>query len=240
MKLGVMLPSFAEDAKPSLQAAQRAEAAGLHGVFAYNHVWPIGRPGFPAIWPFPLLGAVAASTSRLVLGTLVARVGITPPDVLLGELVSLDVMSGGRFVAGVGTGDSKSREEHVAYGLPYPGAGERRAELADVVVQLVGAGVPTWVGAGSEQTRALGRRLGATVNLWAASPELVAREAPRGPVTWGGRWPGGLRAAAELITALAEAGATWAVFTWPGSAEVIADAAQQAGIVLQPAPPTVA
>ncbi len=258
MKLGVMLPSFAERAAPSIEAARLAEAAGLHGVFAYNHLWPIGEPGHPAIWPFPLLGAIAATTAQITLGTLVARVGLTPPAVLLGELETLDAVSRGRFVAGVGTGDAKSRDEHLAYGLPYPSATARRAQLGEVVAELTAVGVATWVGGGGEATHELARRFGATVNLWGATPEQVAREAALGPVSWGGRFParraappgagqavsGGppaaLDAAVELIAALAEAGAGWAVFTWPGSVQPIAVAAQRAGVVLEPAPLTAA
>lgn len=256
MKVGVMLPSFNERAEVSLEAARRAEAAGLHGVFAYQHLWPIGHPGRPAIWPFPLLGAVAATTSRLLLGTLVARVAIAPRRVLLGELLALDELSGGRLVAGVGTGDAKSREENLAYGLPYAPAAARRAELGRVVEEVIAAGIPTWVGGGGEQTHLLARRLGATLNLWGATAQQIGREAALGPVSWGGRWPGPSagrpgsagtgrsgeadRAAVELLVALGHAGASWAVFTWPGSVEVVALAAQRAGVVLQPAPPTAA
>lgn len=240
IKIGVMLPTFAATSGPAIEAARRADTVGLHGVFAYNHIWPLGQPGKPAIWPFPLLGAVAASTTHVALGTLVARVGITPIDVLLGELFSLDVLSGGRLVAGVGTGDALSHDEHVAYGLPYAPTADRRAHLGEVVARLTEGGVATWVGGGGPKTRDLARSLGATVNLWSATPGEVAREAALGPVSWGGRWPGGLDPAAELINELGEAGATWAVFTWPGSAEQVAAAAQHAGIVLEPAPPTAA
>jgi alkanesulfonate monooxygenase SsuD/methylene tetrahydromethanopterin reductase-like flavin-dependent oxidoreductase (luciferase family) len=253
-----MLPSFVEGPDASLEAARQAEAAGLHGVFAYNHLWPLGLPGRPAIWPFPLLAAIAVTTSRLLLGTLVARVGITPPRVLLGELISLDAISLGRFIAGIGTGDAKSRDEHLAYGLPYPDAATRRAQLGEVAAELSAAHVPVWVGGGGTATHELARRLGASVNLWSATPEQVADEAALGPVTWGGRWPreargrppasggarpgraravGGQTAGVELITELRDAGAHWAVFTWPGSVADLAIAAELAGISLASPPP---
>ncbi len=230
MKVGVMLPTFTERAEPAIEAARRAEAAGLHGVFAYNHIWPLGQPARPALWPFPVLGAVAVTTSRITIGTLVARVGITPADVLVGELATLDELTGGRFVAGVGTGE--------------------------VVGDLAAIGLTTWVGGGGAATHALARRAGATVNLWNATPTQIAAEGVHGPVSWGGRFPapaddpgsapgarGAARAvesAAALIDALVAAGATWAVFTWPGSLDPLVLAARHAGVLLDPAPPNAA
>ncbi len=256
MKVGVMLPTFTERAEPAIEAARRAEAAGLHGVFAYNHIWPLGQPARPALWPFPVLGAVAVTTSRITIGTLVARVGITPADVLVGELATLDELTGGRFVAGVGTGDAKSRDENLAYGLPYGPAAARRAELGEVVGDLAAIGLTTWVGGGGAATHALARRAGATVNLWNATPTQIAAEGVHGPVSWGGRFPapaddpgsapgarGAARAvesAAALIDALVAAGATWAVFTWPGSLDPLVLAARHAGVLLDPAPPNAA
>jgi len=235
VKVGVLLPSFSAGAQASLAAARDAEAAGLHGVFAFTHLWPLAKPGRPAIWPFPLLGAVAASTSRIWLGTLVARVAVSPPAVLLGELVTLDVVSGGRFIAGVGTGDAKSAAEQLAYGLGYPPAEERRRQLGEVLDALAGAGTPAWVGGGSAATNAVARAHAATLNLWSAVAADVAREAERGPVSWGGRFPvDGPEAAAELLDSLATAGSSWAVFTWPGSVAAVAEAAELAGLELAP------
>ncbi len=231
-----MLPSFAPSAQPSFEAAREAEGAGLHGVFAYHHLWPIGHRGRPALWPSPLLGAVAGITSRIALGTLVARVGLVPLAVLESELVTLDAVSGGRLVAGVGTGDAKSADEHAAFGLDYAGAGERRGELLELSGRLLAAGVTTWVGSGRPATNALARTAGAVLNFWSVPAPRVAAEAVLGPVTWGGRFPrpaeGGWRAAAELIGELAESGAGWVVFTWAGSVAPVAEAARSAGVRL--------
>ncbi|MHB1781781.1 MAG: LLM class flavin-dependent oxidoreductase [Acidimicrobiales bacterium] len=217
MRVGVILPTFSEDASAALAAAAEAEESGLDGVFAYDHLWPMGKPGRPALSAYPVLGAVAVRTRLVSVGTLVARVGLAPDAVLVRELLSLDALSGGRAVVAVGTGDSKSAEENLAYGIAVRSARERRAQLAVVVAALRSAGVTTWVGGGAPATNAVARSHGAALNLWSASPRSVAAAAADGEVTWGGMLPGRPESAAALLAALASAGASWAVVPWPGS-----------------------
>src|SRR5271169_153104 len=128
MRIGVTLPSFRADAG-ALDAARRAEAAGLDGVFVFDHLWPLGRPDRPALASFPLLGAVAAVTETVALGPLVARVGLVPDEVLVAELASLSHMAPGRLIAGIGTGDAMSAPENQAYGIAFADAGTRRLAL---------------------------------------------------------------------------------------------------------------
>ena len=61
MKLGVILPTFRDSAEDAFRAAALADERGLDGVFAFDHLWPIGDRERPALAPFPLLAAVAAS-----------------------------------------------------------------------------------------------------------------------------------------------------------------------------------
>ncbi|HYA67838.1 MAG TPA: LLM class flavin-dependent oxidoreductase, partial [Acidimicrobiales bacterium] len=113
LRVGVTLPSFRDDVA-ALEAAARAEAAGLDGVFVFDHQWPLGRPERPAISSFPLLGAVAARTDRVALGPLVARVGVVPDALLVAQMASLALIAPGRVIAGIGTGDSMSAPENRA------------------------------------------------------------------------------------------------------------------------------
>src|SRR6185437_10793105 len=76
--------SFREDAGPSLAVAEAAEAHGLDGVFAYDHMFRRDRHGNrrPAMEMFALMGAVASATKRIAVGSLVARATLRPPATL--------------------------------------------------------------------------------------------------------------------------------------------------------------
>ncbi len=59
MRTGVVLPTFRDTPDEAFAAAAAAVAAGVDGVFCYDHIWPLGQPQRPALAPFPLLGALA-------------------------------------------------------------------------------------------------------------------------------------------------------------------------------------
>ena len=209
MRLGVLLPTFEAGAEKAMLAAHAARAAGLDGVFAYDHLWPMGSPRRPALAPFPVLAAVATRYEDLVVGTLVARVGLVSTEHLVTEFATLNALAPGRVIAALGTGDHLSLAENDAYGVVRLGANERRSLLRDAAVALVGT-MPVWLGAGAEATNELARDVGAVVNLWNATPEAVAAAAARGPVSWAGPASSDV---ALTLDALARAGSTWAVFT---------------------------
>jgi alkanesulfonate monooxygenase SsuD/methylene tetrahydromethanopterin reductase-like flavin-dependent oxidoreductase (luciferase family) len=224
MKVGITLPQFDDSAGPALAAAREAERLGFDGVFCFDHLWPIGMPGRPVISSAPLLGAVAASTSTITVGTLVARVGLLPDGMLVATLASLSAISEGRFIAGIGTGDSQSRPENDAYGIRYGPADERRGHLGVVASAVQSLGIPVWVGGGSGKTVALAASLGAAVNLWEGDPAQVKELTAAGmEVTWGGPIGTGPAQAASQLVAMAEAGATWVVWAWPESLEAAAE-----------------
>ena len=224
MRVGVTLPTFRDDALV-LDAARRAEDAGLDGVFVFDHLWPVGAPERPALSAFPVLGALAAVTARVCLGPLVARVGLVPDALLVAELLSLHRMAPGRIIAGLGTGDAKSAAENLAFGVPYEPADARRLALAACARPLLDAGVPVWVGGGSTATTALAVDLGAAVNLWEGQPAALAALRSRCEVTWAGPVAAAVPEMAQWLAELARAGATWAVCAWPDSVEAVAEAA---------------
>ncbi len=234
MKLGVTLPTFSGDAGAVLEAARAAEAAGMHGVFSFDHQWPIGHPERPSLSLYPMLGAVAAVTRRLGVGTLVARVGLLPDEVVAASLEGLGLVLGDRLVAGLGTGDEESEPEHERYGLPYLGLRARTDSLEWVLGRLQERRIECWVGAGRHVTNEVAGRTGAVLNFWGATPERLAAARVRYgvPVTWAGPIPDGADRAADLLSSLEEAGARWAVWGWPHSLEAVREAAVGAGLSL--------
>ena len=227
MRVGAMLPSFRHGSEEALATARAAEAAGIDAVFCFDHLWPMGQPERPALAAFPLLAAVAASTERLSVGTLVARIGLVPDEMLLARFATLAAVAPGRVIAGLGTGDAKSFAENDAYGIPADPPAERRSALARCARELRDAGLPVWVGAGGRPTNDLARELGVALNLWGASPEAVAAHAASGEVTWAGPpvTSGDAEAIAAVLRPIADAGATWAVLGSPTPVDALAEAA---------------
>ena len=107
MKVGLTLPSFTEDPETPLRVAAAAEAAGVDGIFVYDHLFRIGRNGEmrPALECTALLGAVAAETTRITLGTLVVRATLRPATTLATALDTVVRIAGPRLIVGVGAGD---------------------------------------------------------------------------------------------------------------------------------------
>lgn len=213
MRVGALLPTFEPSAAPALDAAARCAAAGVDGVFAFDHLWPMGEPEKPALAPFPLLAAVGARHRSLSVGPLVARVGLRTTEALLEQFHALALVAEGGVIAALGTGDKLSEQENDAYGLPRRTSDERRALLVEAATALAPR-MEVWIGAGAERTNALARELAVTLNYWRADAEVVARAAGEGPVSWAGR----LRAdAAAHLDELADAGASYAVAMGEGA-----------------------
>lgn len=231
-RIGVTLPSFSRSPDRLVEAAREAERLGIHGGFVFDHLWPMRSPGRPALAMPPLLGVLARATSRLVVGPLVARVGMWPEPWLEQALRTAAAVSGGRVIAALGTGDEKSLDEHRAYGLPYADARSRRAVLERLGRRLLDAGLEVWVGAGRPRTNRVARDIGAALNFWDVPAEELARAAREGPVTWAGPLPRDAEEAARRLSALVEAGAEWVVWAWPGDLGAVVEGARLAGVDL--------
>jgi alkanesulfonate monooxygenase SsuD/methylene tetrahydromethanopterin reductase-like flavin-dependent oxidoreductase (luciferase family) len=226
VKIGITLPQFGDEAAPVIEAACAAEALGIDGVFCFDHVWPIGQPDRPALSSTPLLGAIAASTSSIWVGSLVSRIGLVPDEAVIAAAASLALISKDRMIAGIGTGDHLTRSENHAFGIPYGSADTRRSKLLSVGSVIRTRGIPVWIGGGHPRTIDVARRLGVAVNLWEGDLGGVADLTRSGlEVTWGGPVPTSLEGATSRLTAIAAAGATWAVWAWPGSLDTVAEVA---------------
>ena len=232
MKLGVVIPTFAWTPDEALTVAAGAAAFGVDGVFAYDHLWPMGNRSRPAMAPFPILSEIATRHESLFVGTLVARIGMVPDEVLLSQFRALGAVAPGRVVAAIGTGDKLSAEENEAYGIGFAPADERRASLRAVMGTLLDEGFEGWIGGGAAKTVAIAADLGCTVNMWGASPEALREQAQSTLVSWAGMAvdPKGApprEALGRQKAELEDAGATWAVFGWPLSMSDLVGRAKQ-------------
>jgi alkanesulfonate monooxygenase SsuD/methylene tetrahydromethanopterin reductase-like flavin-dependent oxidoreductase (luciferase family)/predicted kinase len=110
--------------------ALAADAAGFAGVALMDHLIQIpqvDRAWAPIPEPWVTLGLLAGLDTRLRLGTLVSPVSLRPPGVTAKVVSTLDTLSGGRAFLGIGAG--WWAREHAAFGLPFPPAAQRLAEL---------------------------------------------------------------------------------------------------------------
>ena len=118
-----------------LALALAAESAGLDGLFRSDHYRSILR-GDPAgsLDAWTTLGALAARTERIRLGTMVSPVTFRSASVLAKSVVTVDEISGGRVELGIGAG--WYRAEHESYGFPFLTPRERGDELDRQLVEI--------------------------------------------------------------------------------------------------------
>jgi probable F420-dependent oxidoreductase len=140
MRLGVQLPEVERDVRwPEYRAmARAAEEVGFDSVWLGDHLLYRGDGRRPERGPWEawtLLTAIAAATERVELGPLVACLGFHPPAVLAKMAATVDEVSGGRFVLGVGAG--WNADEFAAFGIPYDRRVARFAEAFAIVRGLL-------------------------------------------------------------------------------------------------------
>ena len=232
MKVGLVAPVFSRSADLALSVAQASDEKGIDGVFSYDHLFPINSPQRPALAALPMLAAMAVRTRRVRLGTLVSRVTLLPRPVLVEALATLDEISGGRAIAGIGTGDSLTRAENEAYGLDFPPLDERLWLLAEAARALRARGVTTWIGGRSRAVRAIAAADADGWNAWDGPVDELAAFAAANQggasATWGGPPP----ADGDLeghLRHLAAVGVAWAVYGPPPSIDWAVFVAKLAG-----------
>ena len=140
-KFGVQLPNFSGFDPADLfehvaGLATTAEEAGFDSVWVMDHFFqlaPLGGPDQPMLEAYTLLGALAARTSRVQLGTLVTGVTYRNPAILAKIVTTLDVISRGRAILGIG--GAWYDVEHQGLGIDYP-ADRVRLDMLEEAVQV--------------------------------------------------------------------------------------------------------
>jgi alkanesulfonate monooxygenase SsuD/methylene tetrahydromethanopterin reductase-like flavin-dependent oxidoreductase (luciferase family) len=138
-QIGVQLPEVERDVRwPELLAiARTAEACGFDSLWVGDHMLYRGdgreERGPWDVWT--VLAALAASTVRVRLGPLVASTAFHPPGLVARMAATIDEVSGGRFVLGLGTGWNET--EFRAFGIPYDKRVARFEEAFTIVRRLL-------------------------------------------------------------------------------------------------------
>ena len=139
MKLSVILDPGREWSD-MVALARRVDAAGWHAVYTCDHFMPYTASGAPADGPvlecWTTLTALAAQTERVRLGSLVMSITYRHPAVMANMAATLDAVTGGRVILGVGAGWQVN--EHAAYGLDLPQPRERLAALDEACAVITG------------------------------------------------------------------------------------------------------
>lgn len=141
IRSAVQLPFFDMPGVPPEQLVDRTAAVaksaddeGFDAVFVMDHFFQLpflGGPERPMLEAYSLLSALAVHTSKVRLGTLVTGVTYRNPALLAKTLTTLDLISSGRAIAGLGA--AWYEEEHAAFGYDFPSIPDRFALLEDTV-----------------------------------------------------------------------------------------------------------
>ena len=185
MKLGIQLADFAWEGGPASMAdtlarlARDADEAGLDVIGVADHLWQgphMGGPEQPELECFTTLGVVAANTRQCRLVPLVAGVHFRYPALLAKMVTTLDVLSGGRAMLGIGAGWYE--EEARGMGVPFPPLAER-FEMLDEAIQIC---LRMWQGERGDERPFAGKhyRLERPLNV----PQSLSR--PHPPLLIGG------------------------------------------------------
>lgn len=217
MRLGIVLPQHDCSPEQLLLAATEAEEAGLDSVWVSDHLHGWMNPERSFLECLSALSAVAISTKRVSVGTLVLRAGLRPPAVVAAAARTINDISDGRLTLGLGSGDGLRKgdgsrkgddsvtAERSAYGLPHLSLSMRRKMLSALVEHLKHevSDIPLLIGGSSPTTLEVARSVGAW-SFWGTVEQMKEKldgikDRPR-KVVWGGMFPGldGLKALEQM------------------------------------------
>src|ERR1700687_626034 len=144
---GVSLPQIKRSWEETRAAALEFERLGFHSVWLNDHLYGIPGPQIPILEAWTTLSAVGAITSRVELGPLVSPVGFRNPALLAKMAATLDNITNGRVIVGVGGGWFQMY--FAGYGFDFPPLRDRLQQLdeaATLMKQLWTESQPTFHG----------------------------------------------------------------------------------------------
>ncbi len=156
IKLGLQIPNFsygtgvAELFPTVIAQAREAEAAGFDSVFVMDHFYQLpglGTPDQPMLEAYTALGALASATERAQLGTLVTGNTYRNPTLLAKAITTLDVISQGRAILGIGTGWFELEHDSLGYDFgTFTDRFNRLYESLEIILPMLAGERPTFTG----------------------------------------------------------------------------------------------
>lgn len=156
IRLGLQIPNFsygtgvAEIFPTVIAQAQEAEAAGFDSVFVMDHFYQLpglGTPDQPMLEAYTALGGLATATERVQLGTLVTGNTYRNPTLLAKAITTLDVISQGRAVLGIGTGWFELEHDQLGYEFgTFTDRFNKLGEALQIILPMLAGERPTFNG----------------------------------------------------------------------------------------------
>jgi len=156
IRLGFQIPNFSygtgvEQLFPTVIAqAREAESAGFDSVFVMDHFYQLpmlGSPDQPMLEAYTALGALATATERVQLGTLVTGNTYRNPTLLAKVITTLDVVSAGRAILGIGTGWFELEHDQLGYEFgTFTDRFNRLDEALEIILPMLKGERPTFSG----------------------------------------------------------------------------------------------
>ena len=156
IRLGLQIPNFSygtgvEELFPTVLAqAREAESAGFDSVFVMDHFYQLpmlGSPDQPMLEAYTALGALATATERVQLGTLVTGNSYRNPTLLAKIITTLDVVSAGRAILGIGTGWFELEHDQLGYEFgTFTDRFNRLDEALEIILPMIKGERPTFSG----------------------------------------------------------------------------------------------
>jgi len=156
IRLGLQIPNFSygtgvEQLFPTVIAqAREAESAGFDSVFVMDHFYQLpmlGSPDQPMLEAYTALGALATATERVQLGTLVTGNTYRNPTLLGKIITTLDVVSRGRAILGIGTGWFELEHDQLGFEFgTFTDRFNRLDEALQIILPMIRGERPTFSG----------------------------------------------------------------------------------------------
>lgn len=156
IRLGLQIPNFSygtgvDKLFPTVLAqAREAESAGFDSVFVMDHFYQLpmlGDPDQPMLEAYTALGALATATERVQLGTLVTGNTYRNPALLAKVITTLDVVSQGRAILGIGTGWFELEHDQLGFEFgTFTDRFNRLEEALQIILPMIKGERPTFAG----------------------------------------------------------------------------------------------